>query len=93
MCLTGADLIFLSEPKVFSSDIPQLMKYLTSEYCFSLNSGEASHPDLPITNSTAYGGTMVLWKRSIDKTIRLTITSLVVEPTTAMLISFFTLLH
>ena len=42
------------------------MKYLSGDYCFSLNSADKFDPDLPLTKSRTHGGTMILWKIQLD---------------------------
>ena len=65
--LTDPDLIFLSEPQIFSSDLPYCMSMFQGDYCSDLNSGEKSAPDLSLVKGRAFG--LILWKQSIDKYI------------------------
>ena len=58
--------MFLSEPQIFKCDVGQTMRYLDGEYCYDLNSPDRHDPDLPLAQSRAHGGTMILWKRSLD---------------------------
>ena len=67
----GVDFAFLSEPKVFFHDINNFMQYFNHDYCFSLNSEDKYDLDLPLTRSQAFGGTLVLWKKSLDPFISL----------------------
>ena len=60
------DLIFLSEPQIYQNDVELAMKYLIGEYNYSLNSEDVLDPDLPLIKSKANGGTMLLWKQSLD---------------------------
>ena len=62
-------MIFLSEPMVFSSELPYCMEMFRGEYSSELNSEDKHSPDLAILRHKSVGGTMVLWKRSIDKYI------------------------
>ena len=59
-------LAFLSEPQVFQADISLLCDYIKEEYCYFLNSEDLYDPDLPLTTNHAVGGTLCLWKRSLD---------------------------
>ena len=63
--------MFISEPNVFFCDLHNLVKYFSPKYSFSLNSDDKYDPELPITQSTAYGGTMIFWKSSLDPFISL----------------------
>ena len=65
------DLVFLSEPQIYSCDLAQTMKYLSGAYASSLNSADIYDPELPLVKSKANGGTMVLWKRRHDPHIKL----------------------
>ena len=60
------DFVYLSEPQIFGNDVDSQMKYLSGDYCFSLNSEDNYDPDLPLTKSRAHGGTMILWKNHLD---------------------------
>ena len=60
------DIIFLSEPQIYSCDVQQVMKYLIGDYCYYLNSHDKFDPSLPLTRSKAHGGTMALWKQRYD---------------------------
>ena len=51
---------------VFQSDVSQVLEPIQGEYFFSLNSEDSFDPDLPLLRNHAQGGTMVLWKRSLD---------------------------
>ena len=60
------DFVFLGEPQIFAHDVELVMKYLRGEYCYSLNSLDKYDLELPLTQSRAHGGTMVLWKTCYD---------------------------
>ena len=60
------DLVFLSEPQVFQSDIDQFTVGLRHEYCYSLNSDDLYDPELPQIKSRAAGGTLVMWRKWLD---------------------------
>ena len=51
---------------MFKSDLPQVMQYFVGDYCASLNSDDCYDPELPLTSSKAHGGTMTMWRRSLD---------------------------
>ena len=65
------DLVFISEPQTFQTDISQLMKTVAHEYCYWLNSDDLYEPDLHLVKSKAHGGTMVMWRRSLDPHIQI----------------------
>ena len=60
------DFIFLNEVQIFKSDIEQAMVLFQGEYNHALNSEDTYNQGLAITNSKAIGGTMILWKKSLD---------------------------
>ena len=64
---TKPDLIFLSEPQIFMSDLPYCQKFFQGDYCSELNSEDKYEVEKSMTRSKASGGTMVLWRKSIDK--------------------------
>ena len=60
------DIVFLSEPLVFQTDIQSCLNTVQHEYCHSLNSSDLYDRDLPILKSRAIGGTLALWRRQLD---------------------------
>ena len=42
------------------------MRTVKHEYCYWLNSDDRLDPELPLTKSKANGGTMAMWRNSID---------------------------
>ena len=60
------DLIFLSEPQVFSHDLTRAIKPLAEDYLAFLNTADRFDPELPMVKSRANGGTLVLWRRKHD---------------------------
>ena len=69
------DLIFLSEPQIFQCDIKSLFRTLEVQYSYHLNSEDLLQPDLPLEQSKAKGGTLAVWKLSIDPFITVIPTS------------------
>ena len=67
--LESPDLIFLAEPQIFSSDLHDCMAPLRGDYSWELNSEDKYAEDLPMRKSKAKGGTLVLWKKKLDKYI------------------------
>ena len=51
-------LLFLSEPQIFQSDLQNLTRYFKGEYTTVLNSEDLHNPDLMLTSTRAKGGTM-----------------------------------
>ena len=47
------------------------MKYISSDYCFSLNSSDLYDPDLGLRLPRCHGGTMAMWKRSLDPYVKI----------------------
>ena len=60
------DLVFLSEPQFFSFDLARYMAHLGNTYCAEVNSDDKQDSELPQISNKSYGGTMVIWKRSLD---------------------------
>ena len=69
MNVNDVDMAFLSEPKVFSHDMQKFMRHFAPDYCYYLNSDVKHDLDLPLSRSQAFGGTLVLWKSSLDSFI------------------------
>ena len=69
--LTQPDLIFISEPQIFQSDLQHSMSLFKGEYSCELNSEDKFDIEASMIRAKAIGGTMVLWKHSIDKYISL----------------------
>ena len=42
------DLVFISEPQIYQSDVDNLMMTVKHEYCYWLNSDDLFAPDLPL---------------------------------------------
>ena len=51
---------------IFQVDVSSIIKPICGEYCFSLNTDDNFDPELPLLRNHAHGGTMILWKRSLD---------------------------
>ena len=63
------DFIFLNETQIFQSDINQVCHLFQGEYSFHLNSEDLHDSELSLLKNKAHGGTMIFWKKSIDKFI------------------------
>ena len=57
--LQAPDLILLSEPQIFATDIDLVLTHLRGEYSWFLNSEDKHDPELPMVKSRAHGGTLV----------------------------------
>ena len=60
------DLIFISEPQIFQSDLQNCMTYFYGDYSSSLNSEDFHNPDLALSKTKAKGGTLVMWKNYLS---------------------------
>ena len=60
------DVVFLSEPQVYQTDISVYTTGLQHEYCYQLNSDDLFDPDLPQVKSRAIGGTLAMWRKWLD---------------------------
>ena len=63
---SSADLIFLSEPNIFSHDLEQLKHHFDDKYNFYLNSEDKFDNESPFYKNRTFGGTMALWKHGLD---------------------------
>ena len=70
--LTSAciDYAFISEPQLYQCDAAAIFQYFEGEYCWYLNSHDTHDPELPLVQSRAHGGTLVLWRRDLDPYIK-----------------------
>ena len=59
-------LVFLSEPQTFQCDAAILLQPVRGCYSYHLNSEDLHTPDMVLNSSKAKGGTMILWKTSLD---------------------------
>ena len=66
-----ADLIFISEPHLFQSDLKISTELFHHKYFSSLNSADKFDNHLALRTSRAFGGTLTLWKRSLDPYIKI----------------------
>ena len=64
--LTDADLVFLSEQNIFTHDVLPLMAHLSTKYSFYVNSEDMHDPEASFTKSKTHGGTMILWRKSLE---------------------------
>ena len=65
------DMIFLSEPLIFQTDLDESLALLSHEYEYSLNVASSYEPLIPFAKSRAFGGTLVLWRKYLDPYITL----------------------
>ena len=63
------DLLFLSEPWLFQSDLPNIKKIFPG-YIAILNSDDKFDPDIALQSTRAHGGCLVLYKHSLEPFIR-----------------------
>ena len=67
--LEDPDFIFLNETQISQADIAHVMDIFKGEYCHALNSEDTHDPELALIKTKANGGTMILWKRSLNESI------------------------
>ena len=63
-------LAFLSEPQVYQCDISGIAQYIRHDYCYALNSDDLYDPELPLSGNNAKGGTMGMWRSSLDPYVK-----------------------
>ena len=66
-----ADLIFISEPHLFQSDLDISTSVFSQKFCSTLNSADKFDKDLPLRSNRAHGGTLTLWRRTLDPFIKI----------------------
>ena len=59
-------LVFLSESKVFKSDIDAILEYVRGDYCFYLNSDDLHNHELQLIKNSSFGGTLYMWRKWLD---------------------------
>ena len=64
------DFIILSEPNLYQCDLKTEMNVLHAQYQCYLNSPDFHNDELPLYQRKSYGGTMALWKLSLDPFIK-----------------------
>ena len=65
MDLFQPEFIFLNETLIFQFEAKAATDLLHGDYDYVLSSDDSSDPELPSIKSKSYGGTMILWKRSL----------------------------
>ena len=60
------DFIFLNETQIFQFEEHLATDLFRDNYCHSLNSDDIFDPELPFIKNRSIGGTMILWKSSLD---------------------------
>jgi hypothetical protein len=63
-------LIFLSEPQIFQCDVAPVFSSFSGSFSYHLNSDDVFCPDLPLITRKAKGGTMAMWRASLDPYIK-----------------------
>ena len=63
-------MISLSEPQLFQCDASQVLQLLDSEYNYFLNSDDLHDPELPTIRNRSFGGTLLLWDKTLDPFIK-----------------------
>ena len=57
----------MAEPQIFQSELQYCMAPFRGEYSYELNSADKFYPELAMTRTHARGGTMIMWKSSLDR--------------------------
>ena len=63
------DFIFLNEVLLFQFEVNRSTDIFKGEYCHALNSDDIADPELPLIKNRSNGGTLILWKKSLDQFI------------------------
>ena len=66
----SCSLVFLSEPQAYQCDLNHITQYIAHKYCYMLNYEDNYEPELPLHQSKAKGGTMVLWQKWLDPYVK-----------------------
>ena len=62
----STELIFLSEPQIFQSDIDNVMRHVQGRYCYFLNSDDLHDSELAMIKNRSMGGTLLMWTKALD---------------------------
>ena len=65
--LVVPDFIFLNETQIFQFEEQIATDVFHGDYCHSLNSDDIFDTELPFIKKRSFGGTMILWKSSLDQ--------------------------
>ena len=65
------DFIFINETQTFQFEANTATDIFHSKYFYSLNSDDSFDQELPFIRNRSHGGTMVLWKQSLDQYVTL----------------------
>ena len=65
--LVVPDFIFINETQTFQFEANTATDIFHSKYFYSLNSDDSFDQELPFIRNRSHGGTMVLWKQSLDQ--------------------------
>ena len=69
--LVSPDFIFLNETQTFQFEANTATDIFLSKYSYYLNSDDSFDQELPYIRNRSHGGTMVLWKKSLDQYVTL----------------------
>ena len=69
--LVVPDFIFINETQTFQFEANTATDIFHSKYFYSLNSDDSFDQELPFIRNRSHGGTMVLWKQSLDQYVTL----------------------
>ena len=61
-----ADLISLSEPNIFQSDMVAISRLFQDKYCSYLNTDDLYDPELAMIQTRLVGGTLLMWAKHLD---------------------------
>ena len=65
--MESPDFIFLNESLLFKFEEPDVTELFRGEYNQILNSDDVHDPELPFVKSKSNGGTMILWKKTLNQ--------------------------
>ena len=65
--MSNPEFIFLNEVQIFMFDVDQVTPLFQGEYCHVTNTEDLHDKELGLIKNRAHGGTMILWKRNLDK--------------------------
>ena len=68
--MSDVDFVFLNEIQIFQFDVNHVISLFNGEYCYASNTEDLHDQELGLLKNRAYGGTMILWKRTLNKFIK-----------------------
>ena len=67
--MSDVGFVILNKIQIFQFDVNHVISLFNGEYCYASNTEDLHDQELGLLKNRAYGGTMILWKRTLNKFI------------------------